>query len=105
MTYIDRKAFQQALINLPADLDAETVQRCIEVAHNFPAADVQPVKRGEWIWDENGMDWGIGAWVCSECRIKPETWWESDQRYNPYRCSGGHFCGNCGADMRGEDNV
>lgn len=59
-------------------------------------------KKGKWFWDENGMDWGLGAWCCSECGSKPETWWESDERYNPLRCAGGRFCGNCGANMRGE---
>ena len=57
-------------------------------------------KKGKWVWNENGMDWGLGAWVCSVCRSKPETWWESDKKNNPLRCSGSHFCGNCGADMR-----
>ena len=63
--------------------------------------------KGKWVWNPNGMDWNIGAWVCSECRHKPETWWECDERYNPLNCAGSHFCGNCGrkmvgADMRGE---
>ncbi len=49
--YINRKDAQQALIDLPVDLDAEAVQRCIETVHNLPAADVRPVVRGEWIDD------------------------------------------------------
>jgi hypothetical protein len=71
----------------------------------IPAADVAPVRRGRWIWNPNGMDWGLGAWVCSECHAKPETWWEADKKNNPYRCSGGHFCGNCGARMDGDGDV
>lgn len=56
-------------------------------------------KVGKWIWNPDGIDWGLGAWVCSKCKCKPETWWEADKRYNPYQCAGGHFCGNCGAKM------
>ena len=61
-------------------------------------------KTGEWIWDENGMDWGLGAWCCSGCRNKAETWWASDKKYNPLRCAGGRFCGNCGAYMKGGES-
>ena len=59
--------------------------------------------KGEWIWDEDGLDWGLGAWRCSKCRRKPETWWESAKKINPLRCAGSRFCGNCGADMRGKE--
>lgn len=75
-------------------------ERDKEAIESVPSA--QP-KKGRWIWNKNGMDWGLGAWVCSECCLKPETWWESDRRYNPLLCSGGSFCGNCGADMRGKN--
>ena len=61
--------------------------------------DAQPVVIGKWLWDENGMDWGLGAWRCSVCGNKPETGWEADQKYIPRRCSGSKFCGNCGAKM------
>lgn len=67
----------------------------------IPAADVRPVVRGHWEWDENGMDLGLGAWKCSECKAIPQTWWNADKA-NPLRCSGSRFCGNCGADMRPE---
>lgn len=67
--------------------------------------DVQAIKHGEWRWDENGMDWGLGAWRCSECGAKPETWWEADRKYNPLRCAGGKFCSNCGAYMRGKKDA
>lgn len=64
----------------------------------LPAADVAEVRHGRWIWDDNGMDWGLGAWKCSVCHSRPETWWEA-AKGNPYRCSGSHYCPNCGAKM------
>lgn len=65
----------------------------------IPAADVWPVVVAHWEWDENGMDWNLGAWKCSNCRRKAETWWAND-KHNPLRCAGSYFCGNCGAEMR-----
>ena len=45
--YIKRGDAKRALSALPADLDAETVQRCIEAINNPKAADVEPKRR--WI--------------------------------------------------------
>ena len=77
---------------------------CKEVREKFdsiPAADVRPVEKAHWYWDEDGMDWGIGSWRCSACHSRPETWWQGD-RSNPRNKSGHYFCPNCGADMREE---
>jgi len=45
--YILRSDAKKALTSLPADLDAETVQRCIEAMNNPKAVDVEPKRR--WI--------------------------------------------------------
>ena len=55
---------------------------------------------GTWEWDPDGIDWGIGAWKCSNCGSKAETWWAKDGNSNPLKCAGSHYCGNCGATMR-----
>lgn len=57
----------------------------------IPAADVQPVKRGKWIWSEL-PEFGnpYGSYICSECK--------SRQAYRE------NFCLNCGARMDGETN-
>lgn len=65
----------------------------------IPPADVKEVIHGTWEWDENGMDLGLGAWKCSECKAVPQTWWNT-VRVNPLRCGGSRFCGDCGAEMR-----
>lgn len=69
----------------------------------FPSAQPER-KKGKWVWNEDGVDWGLGAWCCSECGRKPETWWESDRSNNPLRFAGSKFCGNCGAYMIGEED-
>ena len=55
---------------------------------NAPAADVRPVVRGKWTridYEPHGHDY-----KCSACG------WKNDMPT--------HFCPNCGADMREEDN-
>lgn len=70
----------------------------------IPAADVRPVVRGRWEWDDDGMDWGIGSWRCSQCHTRPETTWQTMKDIIPLQWCGSKFCPNCGADMRGTDN-
>lgn len=83
--YINCIDAQKALIKLPVDLDAETVQRCIETVHNLPAADVQPVRHGRWEYNP-----GDNIPYCSECMMPQDG-----------ECN---FCPNCGADMREANN-
>ena len=70
---------------------------------SIPAADVAPVVHGKWIWDKDGMDWGIGAWRCSICYARPETWWQGDKS-NTLNKSGHCYCPNCGAKMDKDNN-
>ena len=109
--YIERDAVKSAIYEImdkydPYDrCDKKAVialQRADDAIDLIPAADVARVRHGRWVWNPNGMDWGIGAWCCSECKSKAETWWANDPIYNPLHCSGGHFCGNCGARMDGD---
>lgn len=57
---------------------------------DMPAADVQPVKHGWWIWD-NSPEFGnpYGSYKCSEC--------EERQSFKE------NYCPNCGAKMDGGD--
>ena len=68
---------------------------------SVPAADVVEVVHASWVWNPDGMDWGIGAWVCGKCKSRPETWWNTVKESHPLRCSGSRYCGNCGAKMDG----
>ena len=55
-------------------------------------------KHGKWIWDPNSYDWGIGAWVCSECRGRNANI-AARESENPYAWVGTKFCPNCGVNM------
>ena len=79
-------------------------QRCAEQASDYKqlakwlkelkerrTADVQPVKRGRWVFTEKLILGNpYGSYKCSECMY-----------HVPHE---DNYCPNCGADMRGEDN-
>lgn len=77
--------------------DGEVFQRMINDAPTIQAD--RP--HGEWIWDNNAVDWNLGAWVCSNCHARNDNIPHSE-RIIPLRWSGSKFCPNCGADMRKE---
>lgn len=85
----------------------------VSIAQIQSAPTIEERKTGKWVWDENGMDWNLGAWVCSECHarndnIPPAIKYNDGYRKvgNPYMWQGSKFCPNCGARMvqEGEDN-
>ena len=53
-----------------------------------PAADVQPVRHGRWLWRSFNI-------MCSECDFMP--YFDSTEPLYPY-------CPNCGAKMDGDVN-
>ena len=61
-------------------------------------------KEGEWIWDIDGMDWGIGSWRCKNCHARPNTYWQCDSTINPLTFAGSSYCPNCGAKMKGAND-
>ena len=63
-----------------------------------PIIDAEPVRHGQWVYDPNGMDFNLGAWVCSECRERNNNL-GGMRRINPYQFVGSRFCPNCGAKM------
>lgn len=70
---------------------------------NITPADVVLVKHGKWVWNPNGMDWGLGAWECSECACRNNNL-PINNKINPLVFSGSKYCPNCGADMRGNSD-
>lgn len=87
--YIKRITAKQTLVELSAELDAETVQRCIEALNKvIPAdvADVAKVRHGEWIT----RSWG------NKCSICGAGVMGIAEGYN--------YCPNCGAKMDGKEN-
>ena len=69
------------------------------VVMEMPAVDPNELRpRGKWIWNPNGMDWGLGAWECSECACRNNNL-PMNSNINPLMFSGSKYCPNCGAMM------
>lgn len=71
-----------------------------DIIRHIPAADVAPVKHGHWVYNQNGHDWGLGAWECSLCHSVNNNL-PIDKRFSPYVYAGSKYCPNCGAKMNG----
>jgi hypothetical protein len=56
-------------------------------------------KYSNWEYDPNGMDWGIGAWRCRECRTKNDDLGNTKD-IDPYLFAGSKFCPHCGLPMK-----
>lgn len=102
MEYISREAALKSICEYCSEKEmcADANVHCAEYADikAITAADVAPVRHGRWIWDEDGMDWNIGAWRCSECKSMSPMWWNTDKT-SPMNKSGHYYCPNCGAKM------
>jgi len=72
------------------------VDDMITEAEDFPAADVRPVVRGEWVHHFIRPNvFADSFWHCTVCGYRNGEHWA-----NVYH----HFCPNCGADMRGRED-
>ena len=102
---------RQVIIDTPivSQVDArsacETIEAIVEVE---PAVDAKPVRYGSWIWNNDAIDWNLGAWVCSECGVRNENIHaEAPGKRrgvicSPYVWAGSQYCPNCGAKMYAE---
>ena len=83
--YIDREALRDALY----DADAITMSG-VKIMNQFPAADVAPVRHGEWeiVVGSNGKEY----MVCTCCRV-------SQNLTGVFT-----YCPNCGCRMDGGDD-
>lgn len=59
-----------------------------------------------WVYDPDGMDWGLPAWKCSKCNgrnsmIPTHLIFKGKARQieNPTSWAGSKFCPNCGSEM------
>jgi rubrerythrin len=96
--YVEKEAFI-ALLNkrIYCLCGGETVKETKNIRDMlevFPAADVAPVARGEWIEGEYVGEVGYEIkWHCSSCGFAVLS-----EEYPAW-----HYCPNCGAEMEGDD--
>ena len=62
--------------------------------------EMQIVKHAHWKWDEDGVDWNIGAWVCSNCGLMfPDFDIATNKNRRIELWAHSKYCGHCGAKM------
>ena len=70
------------------------IEDAIDVIEEAQTIEERP--KGKWIWTScNPYDENIGRWSCSICNYEPNGKL-TDEKV--------HYCPNCGAKMRGEEN-
>ena len=98
--YIDKEALRDALY----DADAITMNG-VKILNQFPAADVEPVKHGRWVFGKDlPYSWGQIPknkyhLYCSECL---EQAFNRSEDNDPDFDVDTPYCPNCGAKMDGE---
>lgn len=100
--YIEREAAKARLrlwiTDCVLDGDNETADRfrdCIDLLDSIPAADVAPVRRGQWDGEGDGYADGeivIDVWYCSECGYCIDDGTD-DPNILP------NYCPDCGSKM------
>lgn len=65
------------------------------IVEKISAADVAPVRHGQWIPDKEDVEWGNSLiyYRCSECKERPH--FDKDK----YKFILSPYCPNCGAKM------
>ena len=85
--YIERSEIFRVWKNIPFPASVTSLSAAI---HQTPAADVAPVRRGRWIWADDGYC------RCSECTQKaPVVRQYQDEPMTTMT----NYCPNCGAKM------
>ena len=88
----------EAIINFGFEWDdiSPTRDEFVEFIKKQPTIEAEPVKHGRW---EDSIDeWlGTDVYTCSKCR-ESYVLVEGTPKENLW-----HYCPNCGADMRGEE--
>ena len=80
--------------------EAELLQAVVKMVDAQAAVDAEPVRHGEWIYDPNANDFGIGGYICGVCSAKNNNL-PCNAVINPQIFVGSRFCPNCGARMDG----
>lgn len=90
--YIKREALRDALY----DADAITMNG-VKILNQFPAADVEPVRHGRWIYIRKGY----GEYECSVCHGVDS---DCSDYYGAHVVTEQDYCPYCGSRMDGDDD-
>lgn len=107
--YIEREAVKNVLnryLNAPHVRGGNSIgpgmrlafKSCIELVDNAPAADVEPVRHGEWIPATSRSSLSYGRYECSECHGIDN---DCSDYYGTHSVKEQEWCPWCGAKMDG----
>lgn len=72
------------------------INTCLTFLNNANTIEAEPVRQGRW--EDSTDEWlGTDVYTCSKCR-ESYVLVEGTPKENLW-----HYCPNCGADMRGEE--
>jgi hypothetical protein len=91
--YADGLATEQGII-------ANAINDVLPILISVKNGDYHKQIEGEWHYNPDGMDWGLGAWQCSLCGCRNDNL-PMDESIKPLRWAGSKYCPNCGAKMKG----
>jgi hypothetical protein len=99
-----RTNFSDDMLSISLEVLPEAIKEVLqETIVEDGEITVTPVKHGHWVYNQNGHDWGLGAWECSLCHSVNNNL-PIDKRFSPYVYAGSKYCPNCGAKMDGGEN-
>lgn len=108
-----REVYENEYPTASGDFDEYASHDVPNVLRNIPSADVQPVKRGKWVWKERHRNSyrvvkGIDEYG-KEGNLQIHEEYKEQVNYCPECGKQGHeiflnYCPNCGAKMDGEQN-
>ena len=97
---ISKDKLRQEALNIGGHLysDWETGGVLALIARQ-PKVEAKAIEYAQWVYDPDGLDWGLGAWVCSSCHMKNDNIPAMKPDINPMWFAGSKFCPNCGKTM------
>ena len=94
------KQIEEMAREIYENTDLSIVEIAENIAEALYNAGYRKQSEGEWHYNPDGMDWGLGAWECSLCGCRNDNL-PMDENIKPLRWAGSKYCPNCGAKMKG----
>jgi|GEM_PF-2062021 len=79
----------------------DAINTAINCLRKIASSEYAPVVHAHWEYDKDGIDWGLGAYLCSNCHTRNNNL-PANTKINPLAFAGSHYCPQCGAKMDGE---
>ena len=98
--YIDREKLIKSIENDCPEQVYYTKEDAIDCIKSATSENVAPVVHAIWVWNPNGMDFGLGAWQCGRCFARNNNL-PINSKINPMMCIGSKYCPECGVKIKG----